>query len=87
MGYADNGQLPNIVGFQDFWQYGTGTAQPTGAYALVGTPIKGDNEWHSSNNYITALFDFDASRCSNIYDSNATAVLPRRLQVLHCIKY
>ena len=79
VGYQDDGQLPNITGWANIQNNkGSGGALYAGSATTVAAAYSSGN-----NN----LLGFDASRCSNIYDSNATAVLPRRLQVLHCIKY
>ena len=84
VGYQDNGQLPNIKGEINSWaNYGAAyneSALYAGSRSGWGA-ASGSSYPHDENIF------FDASRYNNIYDSNATAVLPRRLQVLHCIKY
>lgn len=83
VGYEDNGQLPNIT--SSGW--GIVGYAVTSNGALQFTAGQGKQTTSNGNVWAYYTHSFDASRCSNIYDSNATAVLPRRLQVLHCIKY
>lgn len=65
-----------------FWRWGSSSSG-----AFVDTEAETHNVVAGTGSAKFVGVTFDASRCSNIYDSNATAVLPRRLQVLHCIKY
>lgn len=63
--------LPNITGFTDWWSYGTGTNNPTGAFF---TSITANNSPDSGSNP-GQLLNFDASRSSSIY-GNSTTVQP-----------
>lgn len=80
IGYKDVGGLPNITGGfrwsngQDSWgAFLTGTL--SGSY--------GQGTWHGDWHGV----DFDASRSSNIYNSNNTEVQPKRIMMYYVIKY
>lgn len=90
VGYQDDGQLPNLYGiFGTDGTYGASAfATATGCFEKLPTTMNWHNDTIVWNNpTVTSMVEFNASKYSNIYDSNATAVLPRRLQVLHCVKY
>lgn len=79
--------LPNITGFQDWWLNGSGTNNPTGAYANALSAQTGWI-WNATQtgtpNPHAVLHNFDASRCSSIY-GNSNTVQPQSTQVLYYI--
>lgn len=89
VGYKDVGVLPNVVGFTDWWSYGFGSSTPTGAFGNSLTPYsgKGVTTFNASGALYAQLLDFNANRCSNIYNSNYTEVQPKRILMYHIIKY
>ena len=64
--------LPNITGFTDWWSYGTGSNNPTGAFystlSANNSPDAGSNPGQ--------LLSFDASRSSSIYGNSNTVQPP-----------
>ena len=72
--------LPNITGFTDWWSYGTGANNPTGAFystlSANNSPDPGSNPGQ--------LLSFDASRSSSIY-GNSNTVQPQSIKVFYYI--
>ena len=78
-GSFNAGRLPNITGhFSGLIQYG-----PSGAFVNAATQ-KGNVQ--STANQI-ASWTFDASRCSSIYLTNQTRVMPASMNMMYVIKY
>lgn len=93
-GVSYAGRIPNITGFADFWFYGTGSANPLGAFYNALEPQTGRyvNTTPSSGNVYLQLLSFDASRVSPSYGRGHTSgdddsVIPRSLSCKFCIKY
>ena len=72
--------LPNITGFTDWWSYGTGTNNPTGAFYST---LSANNSPDSGSNP-GQLLSFDASRSSSIY-GNSNTVQPQSIKVFYYI--
>lgn len=87
-GLVENGGVPKIVGFTDWWSYGFGNCSPTGAFGNRLTPYSGKvvATFDSSGTLYAQLLDFDSSRVSSVYDSS-TKVYASGVKVRICIKY
>ena len=83
-GYKSSGWVPNITGVIA-QTYGTWRElSVSGAFATSGTiGTKARGESGSS----TAAIDFDASRCSDVYNNSVTGIMAANLTMLFIIKY
>lgn len=86
LGYNDNGQLPNITGsgIATYW-YEPATSMMTGAFAPVDET--GPTSSQAGASFGSKGFTFDASRCSDVYLSGRTEVIPKRIVMGFYIKY
>lgn len=78
-GSFNAGRLPNITAnFGGLIQYG-----PAGATVNTGTQ-RGNVQSTASQ---IAQWNFNASRCSSVYTTNLTRVMPASLNMMYVIKY
>ena len=78
LGANTNGKAPNITGTTSYRSYGA-----TGAF-MDGATRYTVRWWTDGTESCTA---FDASRCSSVYDNNATKITPAGVNTLICIKF
>ena len=73
------GKLPNITAdFGGLAQWGPGGA-------VINTGIQRGNVQSTANQI--AQWNFDASRCSSVYVTNLTRVIPASMKMMYVIKY
>lgn len=85
IGYVDVGVLPNITGtITVYTASGYGNNDATGAFELFNGSGRGESYVFSGSNQ---GFSFDASRSSNIYNSDYAEVQPKRILMYFIIKY
>ena len=83
-------KIPNVIG--NWVQEITGIPEQyfNGAIAIVkqdGKPIQIDGKTSAPGGYYDYLINFDASRCSSVYNNDATEVLVKNVALLPIIKY
>lgn len=80
LGTSTNGKAPNITGW--IFPYSSMGGDVGGAFG-----ISGGNNTASRGSGGGWQYSFDASRCSSVYDNNATKITTAGINTLICIKY
>lgn len=80
LGTSTNGKAPNITGW--IYPYSSMGGDVGGAFG-----VSGGNNTASRGSGVGWQYSFDASRCSSVYDTNATKITTAGINTLICIKF